>query len=72
MAKMTVSVPSTPSTISRLPDAKARTGLSRSTIYKLEAEGKFPKRIKLGERAVGWRTSDIDAWIESRTSAAGV
>jgi len=70
MAKMTVSVPSTSPTISRLPDVRVRSGLSRSSIYKLMAEGKFPQHIKLGERAVGWRSSDIDAWIASRVSAA--
>lgn len=69
MAKMTVSSPVTPSSIERLPAVKARTGLSRSTIYKLLADGKFPTHIKLGERAVGWRSSDIDAWIASRESA---
>jgi len=72
MAKMTVSIPPTPPTIDRLPDVKARTGLSRSTVYKLESEGKFPQRIKLGERAVGWRSSEIDAWIASRVSAGEV
>jgi len=69
MAKMTAFIPSTPSTIDRLPDVKARTGLSRSTIYKLESEGKFPQRIKLGERAVGWRSNDVDTWIATRVSA---
>jgi len=72
MAKMTAFVPSAPSTISRLPEVRTRTGLSRSTIYKLEAEGNFPKRIKLGERAVGWRSNDINEWINSRTVVSEV
>jgi len=69
MAMKIAPAPSTPSTINRLPDVKARTGLSRASIYKMMNEGKFPASLKLGERAVGWRSSDIDAWIASRVSA---
>lgn len=43
-----------------------RTGLSRSTIYKLESAGQFPQRIVLGERSVGWYEDEITAWVESR------
>ena len=51
----------------RLKVVKARTGLSRSSIYLRMAEGKFPKQITLGSpRAVGWVDSEIDTWIESR------
>ena len=53
-------------TILRLPEVKARTGLSRSTIYLRVAEGKFPPPINLGERSVGWLESEIDAWIAKR------
>ena len=52
--------------ILRLPDVKARTGLSRSTIYLRIAEGKFPAPINLGIRSVGWVESEIDAWITTR------
>jgi len=52
--------------ICRLPVVKARTGLSRSTLYAMMAEGRFPKPIKLGDRAVGWAESEVLAWIESR------
>lgn len=64
-------------TILRLPAVKARTGLSRSTIYARirEGEGAFPKPVNLGKRAVGWLASDVDAWLaaqieRSRTNAA--
>ena len=49
----------------RLPAVKDRTGLSRSTIYAQIKEGKFPKPIRLGKRAVGWTDEDIDAHIAS-------
>ncbi len=55
-----------PNAILRLPAVKARTGLSRSSIYRLEALGDFPKRVGLGMRAVGWLSEDIDSFIESR------
>ena len=50
----------------RLPLVKARTGLSRSTIYLRIAEGTFPKPVSLGARAVGWLESDIEQWLISR------
>ena len=53
-------------TILRLPTVKARTGLSRSTIYLRVAEGDFPKPISLGARAVGWLESEVDRWIADR------
>lgn len=53
-------------TILRLPGVKNRTGLSRSTIYLKISEGKFPLPISLGERAVGWLESDIDAWLSAQ------
>ncbi len=54
-------------TILRLPTVKARTGLSRSTIYLRISEGTFPKPIKLGGvRAVGWIESEIDQWLSDQ------
>ena len=46
-----------------------RTGLSRSVIYALMAEDRFPKPIKLSSRAVGWISEEVDAWIQSRIAA---
>jgi prophage regulatory protein len=43
-----------------------QTGLSRSTIYAMMAHGEFPRPVKLGKRAVGWRADDVAAWLESR------
>jgi prophage regulatory protein len=56
-------------TLERLPAVKARTGLSRSEIYRRIALGDFPRPIKLGERASAWSTTEIDAWIASRIAA---
>ena len=38
------------------------TGLAKSTIYDRITAGTFPKPVKIGDRAVAWRQSDIDAW----------
>ncbi len=50
----------------RLRQVQAATGLPRSTLYFFIAEGNFPKPVKLGERAVAWRSDDVERWIESR------
>ncbi len=55
-----------PIRILRLPEVVARTGLSRSTIYLRLEQGRFPRPIALGGRAVGWIESEIDAWIRER------
>jgi prophage regulatory protein len=44
------------------------TGLSRATIYALEKKGDFPKKVPLGARAVAWKESEIEAWLERRDS----
>lgn len=56
--------------ILRIKQTKERTGLSRSTLYNYIKEGKFPAPIPLGARAVGWLSSEVDAWIESRVKAS--
>ena len=52
--------------ILRLPAVRAATGLSRSTIYARIAAGTFPKPIPLGTHAVGWPSSEIQAWVQQR------
>ncbi len=56
--------------ILRLPAVKARTGLSRSTLYLRVAEGTFPKPIGLGGRAVGWVEAEVQDWLERRIKAS--
>jgi prophage regulatory protein len=41
-------------------------------ILRLEKSGKFPKRIKIGERRVGWRLSDVEAWLAERMRVTAV
>lgn len=51
----------------KLPAVQIKTQLSRSSVYRLEAEGNFPKRIQLSPgRSVAWYEHEIDAWLDSR------
>jgi prophage regulatory protein len=51
--------------IMRLNEVKAVTGLSKTTIYRFEKEGRFPLRVSLGERSVGWFEDDIEGFLMS-------
>ena len=53
----------------RLPQVKARTGLSRSGLYRRIAAGDFPAPCKLGVRASAWPESEVSAWCEARIAA---
>lgn len=57
-------------TILRLPAVKARTGLSRSTIYFRISGGSFPAPVSLGGRAVGWIEAEVNDWINQQVEAS--
>lgn len=62
--------------ILRTPDLLQITGLSRTTIWRLERAGDFPRRLRLGPNAVGWDAAEVEGWLASRPrgldgSAAG-
>ena len=44
------------------------TSLSRTTRWRMERRGEFPKRVRLSPGRVGWRQADIEAWISSRAA----
>lgn len=54
--------------ILRLPELVRITGMCRSSVYRYVSEGNFPKPIKLGIRSVGWRESQINKWLEVKSS----
>jgi prophage regulatory protein len=39
---------------------------SRRHVNRLEAAGKFPKRVWIGERTPGWIASEIEAWVDGK------
>ena len=50
----------------RLPQVIQLVGLRRASIYKMQSEGRFPRRVKLGIRAVGWVEEEIQEWLAKR------
>jgi len=62
-----------PSKLNHLPlrllrcrEVERRTGLSRSSIWRLEHRGAFPKRIRVSVNVVAWVEDEVVAWLESR------
>lgn len=53
----------------RLDQVKARTGLSRSTLYAYIRDGRFPAPVTISERCVAWVESEIDGWISDRIAS---
>lgn len=56
----------------RLREVMDKTGLSKSTIYRLAGDpsSDFPEAMRLTPATVGWKESEIDAWIETRKVTA--
>lgn len=54
--------------IARRHEVIQRTGLSYTTIWRKVKSGEFPKPVKLSDSgtAIGWRSNEIDSWLESR------
>jgi len=67
---MTAEATTAPSSlrILRLRDVMSTTGLKRSMIYRLQAEGRFPKSVKITDYAVGWIDAEINAWVAGRAA----
>lgn len=55
----------------RTRDVLVRTGIGRTTLWRLERDGEFPSRRVLSENVTGWLASEIDAWLQSRPVAPG-
>jgi prophage regulatory protein len=55
--------------ILRRADVEAKVGIKRTALYEAIHEYGFPEPIQIGPRAVGWRETEVDAWIASRPRA---
>ncbi|ELA9294494.1 MULTISPECIES: AlpA family transcriptional regulator [Vibrio harveyi group] len=55
----------------RLKEVMHICGLGRSSIYKFMEEGRFPKSVSLGDRAVAWVESEVEEWIEKKLAERG-
>ena len=58
-----------PRRIIRLPEVMHKTGLSRSTLYRWIAQGRFPAQIAISGRMAGWDSLAVDQWIEEQINA---
>lgn len=52
--------------IMRRAEVEAKTGFKRAHIYSLMKKGEFPQALRLGVRAVGWDSIEVDLWISER------
>lgn len=59
-------LPSNDRRILRLHEVEARSGFKRAHIYNLMKQRKFPQARRLGMRAVGWDSLEIDQWVADR------
>jgi prophage regulatory protein len=56
----------------RFPAVRERTGLSRSTIWRLERQGEFPKHRRISANVVAWVEEEVMGWIHSKVGAIAV
>ncbi len=56
----------------RIREVLRMTGLSRATLYVMVHNEEFPPPVRLRARAVAWRSSQIQAWMDSRPEATSV
>ena len=61
-------VPKTADRFIREPECREITGLSRSTRWRLERNGRFPQRRQISAGATGWLASELAAWIAERAA----
>lgn len=58
--------------IVRLNEVERLSGLSKSSIYALAKEGKFPKQITIHRRMAGWSEAAVLTWVQARLQQGGV
>lgn len=50
----------------REQEAARITGLSRTTRWRLEQRGDFPKRYQISDGIKAYRSTELNEWMESR------
>jgi predicted DNA-binding transcriptional regulator AlpA len=54
----------------RLAQVREMTGLGKTKIYELQAEGDFPMRVKITEHSVAWIEDEVQAWLARRVEGS--
>ncbi|MBM4124948.1 MAG: AlpA family phage regulatory protein [Nitrospira sp.] len=52
--------------ILRKPAILEMTGLSDTTIWRLERKGRFPARRRISDNSVGWFEAEVEEWLNAR------
>lgn len=55
--------------ILRLPEVCQRLGVGTTTIWRWAKQGTLIPPVRIGQRSVGWRESDLNDWIKGRQEA---
>ena len=50
----------------RLPEVINLVKKSRATIYMDMRRGDFPQSISIGRRAVAWKRTELEVWLDNR------
>jgi prophage regulatory protein len=56
----------------RFPAVRARTGLSRTTVWRLERQGDFPRHCRISTNAVAWAEHEVADWIRSKLGSSSL
>lgn len=55
----------------RMDELERLTGLRKTAIYAMQADGTFPKSVYISSTRVAWKLSEVMSWIESRPRTTG-
>ncbi|MDC1329791.1 AlpA family transcriptional regulator [Pseudomonadales bacterium] len=53
----------------RLPEVRQKVGMSKSFVYDLISQDKFPKPVKVSPRISCWVAAEVDQWVQERIDA---
>ena len=48
----------------RVPEVETLAAMKKSKLYDLVKQGQFPAPVRIGPRAVRWRLSAVQKWID--------
>jgi prophage regulatory protein len=57
-----------PINLLRKKELKKKVRMSDATIWRLERDNKFPKRLQIGPNSVAWIEAEVDEWIENKAA----
>ena len=61
---------SSPPKLIQMPEVLARTGLSRTTLFRFRRAGVFPEAVRVGANKVAWREAEVVAWMDGLPPAS--